>query len=292
MDSLPFFINLLMNGIVNGLVIGMAALAITLVFAIARFPNAAVGDFMTLGAYAGLGVQALGITSGLIQGAAAILATMVISLLSYFLVFRKLLRHSIVALMVTSIGISLVIRHTLTLFVGFDQFYFKPTLAKPIVLGGVRIIANDLLFASALLLCLGAVFGLLFLSPIGRRMRAVADNPELARASGIDADRVMVALWLIVGAVSAVAGMVVGVRTVVAPELGWGLLLPGFAAAILGGLGSPVGAVVAGVILGVAQELSTPLVDFTYNSVIAFVVLIAILAVKPEGLFGLKQRVR
>jgi branched-chain amino acid transport system permease protein len=123
-------------------------------------------------------------------------------------------------------------------------------------------------------------------------MRAVADNPELARASGIRARRVMLTLWVLVGAVCGVAGIVLGIRTVVAPEMGWDVLLPGFAAAILGGVGSPAGAVLAGVVLGIAQEISTPFVGFTYKIALSFVVLMVVLVVRPQGLFGTLERVR
>ena len=90
----------------------------------------------------------------------------------------------------------------------------------------------------------------------------------------------------------AIAGMVLGMRTVVTPEMGWNMLLPAFAAAVLGGVGSPVGAVVASIVLGIAQELSTPFLGFTYKIGFAFAVLVAILAIRPAGLFGRLERVR
>ncbi len=108
-------------------------------------------------------------------------------------------------------------------------------------------------------------------------MRAVADNPELARASGIRARPVMVTLWLLIGICSASAASCSGCARVVVPEMGWNLLLPAFAAAVLGGVGNPVGAVLAGIGLGLVQSLSTPLVGFTYQTAIAFVLLIAML---------------
>jgi branched-chain amino acid transport system permease protein len=123
-------------------------------------------------------------------------------------------------------------------------------------------------------------------------MRAVADNPELARASGIRARPVMATLWALVGVCSAVGGIMLGLRTVVVPEMGWNLLLPAFAAAVLGGAGNPAGAVLAGLGLGLAEALSTPVVGFTYQTSIAFVVLIAALALRPHGLLGQAEQVR
>ena len=80
--------------------------------------------------------------------------------------------------------------------------------------------------------------------------------------------------------------MMLGIKTIVTPEFGWEMLLPAFTAAILGGIGSPVGAVVAGLILGVVQEVSTPLVGFTYKIAVAFIIMLAVLLVRPRGLFG------
>ncbi|WP_114948369.1 branched-chain amino acid ABC transporter permease [Microvirga calopogonii] len=280
-----FYAQLLVNGIVQGLVIGLAALSITLVFGIARFPNAATGDFMTFGAYAALFThQATG--SIAFGGLGAIVATGVISLLAYVMVFRRLAERSVVALLVASIGVAFFIRAVLGVAFGHSQLVFQVPLSRPYVFGGIRITPLDMQLAAVAAVALGVVFAILYLTPIGRRMRAVADNRDLARVSGIRPDRVMIALWLLAGGVSGVAGMMLGIKTIVTPEFGWEMLLPAFTAAILGGIGSPVGAVVAGLILGVVQEVSTPFVGFTYKIALAFVIMLAVLLIRPRGLFG------
>jgi branched-chain amino acid transport system permease protein len=286
-----FWIELLIAGIVSGLVIGLVALSITLVFGIARFPNAATGDTMTLGAYGALvghgatGSMLLGGTLGALGGAA-------VALLAYALVFRRLSNRSTVALLVASIGIGFIIRAGLSLAFGHSQQVFQVPLVRPWRVEGVRIHPNDLRLAATAIASLAVVFATLYLTPIGRRMRAVADDPALARVSGISPVRVMVALWLLAGAVAAVAGVILGLRTVVSPEMGWEMLLPGFAAAILGGIGNPAGAVVAGLIIGIAQEMATPVVGFTYKIALSFVVMLVVLLVRPRGLFGRVEGVR
>ena len=294
MSGAVYYANLALNGLVEGLVIALAALAVTLVFAVARFPNAATGDFMTAGAYAGIGVQALGLGSSVwLSGLAAVAATMALAAVAYLAVFRRLIGRSLVAALLASIGVAFLVRSLLTFFIGHDQHVFQGVpITRAMNFGGVRVLPLDLYLGAAALVCLAAVFAVLFLSPVGRRMRAVADDPDLARVSGIRVDRVMLTLWLLVGAVTAVGGMIVGIKTVVMPEMGWDLLLPAFAAAILGGVGSPTGAVLAGVLLGVAQELSTPFVGFSYKIALSFVVLVVILLVRPQGLFGRLERVR
>jgi branched-chain amino acid transport system permease protein len=102
----------------------------------------------------------------------------------------------------------------------------------------------------------------------------------------------MIALWVLVSGITAVAGLILGIKTVVSPEIGWEILLPAFAAAILGGIGSPVGAVFAGLLLGAAQEISTPLVGFSYKIALSFVVILFVLLVRPSGLFGRVEGVR
>ncbi|MBS7696435.1 MULTISPECIES: branched-chain amino acid ABC transporter permease [unclassified Chelatococcus] len=289
--SALFYAQLIVNGLVQGLIVGLAALAVTLVFGVARFANAATGDTMTFGAYAALiGHKATG--SLVVAGGAAVGATALLSLTAYALVFRKLAGRSVVALLVTSIGVGFLMRAVLGIVFGHNQQLFTVPLVRPIRFNGLVINPFDLQLAAVAAVALVGVFLILYATPIGRRMRAVADNRELALVSGIRPERVMIALWLLVGAVTGVAGMMLGMKTVVSPELGWEMLLPAFAAAILGGIGSPAGAVLAGLLLGVAQELSTPFVGFTYKLSISFVVLLLVLLVRPRGLFGRLEGVR
>jgi neutral amino acid transport system permease protein len=286
-----FYAQLFVNGIVQGLVIGLAALSITLVFGIARFPNAATGDAMTFGAYAALTAhKATG--SILLGGLSALVMTGLAMLLAYWAVFRRLADRSVVALLVASIGVAFFIRAVLGVAFGHSQQVFQVPLSRPYVFGTIRITPLDLQLAVVAVVALAAVFALLYLTTIGRQMRAVADDRDLARVSGIRPGRVMVTLWLLAGGVAGVAGMMLGIKTIVTPEFGWEMLLPAFTAAILGGIGSPVGAVVAGLILGVAQEVSTPFVGFTYKIALAFVIMLAVLLIRPRGLFGRVESVR
>ncbi|MFY8113616.1 MAG: branched-chain amino acid ABC transporter permease, partial [Rhabdaerophilum sp.] len=279
------FAELLINGLVSGLVIGLAALAITLVFGIARFANAATGDVMTLGAYAAL--AASGLTGSLVLGGLAGAALGALAgLLGYLLVFRRLSGRSSVAALLASIGVAFVIRAFMGVAFGHQQQVFQMPLVRPWRVLDIRIHPNDLKLSLVVLLALAAVFALLHLTPIGRRMRAVADDPALARVSGISPHKVMMALWLLAGAVSGLAGTIIGIKTVVSPEMGWELLLPAFAAAILGGIGHAGGAIVAGIALGIVQEIATPFVGFTYKIALSFIVLLAVLLVRPKGLFG------
>jgi branched-chain amino acid transport system permease protein len=282
---------LVVTGVMSGLVTGLAALAVTLVFGIARFANAATGDVMTLGAYVALGV---GTATGslLLGGAAGIVAAMLAGVIAYWLVFRQLAGRSSVTALLASIGVGFMIRSGLALVYGYQQQVFAIPLARPWRPWGVRILPIDAELAALALATLAVVFLVLHATPMGRRMRAVADDPALAQVSGIAPQKVMIALWTMAGGVAAIAGIMLAMKTAVAPEMGWNTLLPGFTAAILGGIGSPIGAVLAGLILGLVQELASPFVGFTYKLAVVFIALLLVLLVRPSGLFGRRERLR
>ncbi|GGF54963.1 branched-chain amino acid ABC transporter permease [Azorhizobium oxalatiphilum] len=285
------FLELAISGLMSGLVIGLAALALTLVFGVARFANAATGDFMTIGAYAAVfGFTATG--SIVIGGLLGLFIGAVSGVISYFLVFRVLEGRPSVSALLASIGVGFIIRSVLGVIYGHGQQVFQLPLVRPWRYFDVRIQPNDLKIGATALLALLVVFLVLHATPIGRRMRAVADDPMLARVSGIAPRKVMFALWAMSGAVAALAGVLLGIRTVIWPEMGWEMLIPVFAAAVLGGIGHPVGAVLAGVILGVVQEIATPYVGFTYKLALAFIILLVVLLVRPKGLFGRVEGVR
>ncbi len=285
------YLQLALNGLIQGLVIGLGALAITLVFGIARFANAGTGDLLTAGAYGALATHAA--TGSLIAaGLGGVAVSAAVSLVAYVVVFRRLMGRPVMALLLASIGVGLAIRAVHGLVFGHNQHVFQIPLSRPFVLLGMRISPLDLWLMLTAALAVASLFAILHFTSIGRQMRAVADNQELARVSGIRVGRVMTTLWLLTGTISAVGGIILGIKTVVTPELGWDMLLPIFSAAILGGIGSPVGAVVAGVLLGMAQELSTPFVGFTYKIALAFAVMLFVLLVRPRGLLGVVEGVR
>ena len=284
--TLADLVNLLINGTVEGLLIALPALALTLVMAIARFPNAATGDYMTVSAYAAVGVQWLVPGSLLLAAVGAIATGVAVSIVFYVLVFRALRGRPLVASLVASIGVAFFARSLLTFSVGQDQLSLQVPMARAWNFGGIRVLPLDLVVAAVAIVAMALLFALLRLTPVGRQMRAVADNPDLARASGIRANRVLLVLWGVVGALCALGGILSGAKAVVSPELGWEQLIPAFAAMILGGIGSPIGAVAGAVLLGIAQELSVPLVGPSYKIAIAFVVLLLVLLLRPRGLFG------
>lgn len=284
--------NLLINGLIEGLVVALPALAMTLVMGVNRFPNAATGDFLTTGAYAAVAMQMLGGAPLWLAALASVAITAVVSAGSYQLIFRKLVGRPMVASMLAAIGLGFLLRSLISFFAGHDQRTFDMPLVRAWNFGGIRILPTDLLIAAIAAACLLVVFVLIYRTSFGRQLRAVSDSADLARASGIRAKGLMLCLWLLVGALSSIGGVLLGMKAIVMPEMGWESLIPAFAAMVLGGIGSPVGAVLGALLLCVVQELSVPLLGPSYKLVLSFVVLAMVLLLRPAGIMGRVQLVR
>jgi branched-chain amino acid transport system permease protein len=303
-------LQLIADGFVIGSVIALGAIGLTLAYSILRFANFAHGEYLTWGAYLAWTVltgfvavagpmEPIGLLSfgwplllALVIGAAG---TAVLALALDALLFRRLRgRGGAITLIMASFGAALVLRNLLQFLYGAVPEYYTREIQVAIrlvprdVLGGLRV-TPDQLFVMGLTGAL--VLGLhLFLTrtTMGRAMRAVSLNPQLARVTGIDVDGVIRATWIIGAVLAAVAGVFAGLTVQLRPQLGFDLLLPLFAAAILGGIGSVYGAVAGGLIVGLAESFSVPLVGAEYRAATAFAVLIAILLLRPTGLFGEK----
>ncbi len=156
--------------------------------------------------------------------------------------------------------------------------------------GDIRIKPDQIM----ILLVTGAlvVFVHLFLTGTrtGKAMRAASDNMELAQVTGIDIDRVVLWTWLLGVSLAAVGGVLLGIDVQLRPVMGWNLLLPIFAATILGGIGSPYGAMAGGMIMGLAQELSTSFMSTEYKPAFAFIIMLVVLLFRPAGIFGTSSK--
>lgn len=286
------YVNLAVNGLVEGLVVAMIALSVVCTYSIARFPNAAVGDYATLGAYAAYFAYTKAATGVVLAGLVGGVAIAVVSLVFYAAVFRPLEGRGYVAPLLASIGVAMLCRNVLTFFIGHDPLVFPIPLKRAFNLGGVLIQPTDLVVAGVCIATLGAVFALFHGTAIGRQMRAMADDSGLARTGGIRTHRVLVVQWAVAGFIAGLAGVLLGIKSVIQPESGWTILLAGFAAAILGGLTSLPGAVLGGLLIGVVQEVSVDLVGGSYKLMVPFIVILLVLLVRPAGLLGRQQATR
>ncbi len=298
---------ILADGIVIGSIVSLGAIGLSFTVSIFRFSNFSHGELLAWGAYLTLVVNALiGNTSqmdpfsfGWGLPVALLLAmgfTAILALALDAMLFRRLRREGSITLVIASFGASLVLRSLLQYWQGGVPKYYSDNLQIAINLlprsfhGGLRLTADQMLVLSLTLAVVAGLHLFLRYSVLGRSMRATAGNPDLARASGIDPERVFRATWLIGGALAAVAGVFAGITVQLRPSMGSEMLLPLFAAVILGGAGSGVaslwGAVLGGIVIGLAESVAVNVLGAEYRAAAAFLVLTAILMVKPNGLFG------
>ncbi|MGL4619037.1 MAG: branched-chain amino acid ABC transporter permease, partial [Chroococcidiopsis sp.] len=233
---------LFVNGVAVGSIIALAAVGLTLTYGILRLANFAHGDFMTLGAYLTLLANTSGINIWLsmLLGAIGTVAAMLISEKLIWSNMRSR-RATSTTLIIISIGLALFLRNGIILiWGGSNKSYDIPTSPAREILG-IRIPQNQLIVMLLAVIVILALHYLLQNTKIGKAMRAVADNLDLARVSGIDVDRVVLWTWAIAGSLTALGGSMYGLITAVRPNMGWFLILPMFAATILGGIGNPYG---------------------------------------------------
>jgi neutral amino acid transport system permease protein len=152
-------------------------------------------------------------------------------------------------------------------------------------IGALRIPQYDLVVTVLAVVAIAALHYLLQQTKVGKAMRAVADDLDLARVSGIKVDQVILWTWIIAGGLTALGGGMLGLVEAVRPNMGWFLILPMFAAVILGGIGNPYGAIVGAFIIGIAQEVSTYFLRTEYKLAVALVIMMIVLFVRPQGLF-------
>ncbi len=288
------FWQLLANGLVTGSVIAISAVGVSLVYGILRLVNFAYGDFMAFGAlaaYAFNGPLGLGMIPATLLG---MLATAVLSLLLDVALWRPLRarRAGFMSLFLASIGLALVLRQVLLLAYGPQQQTYKVNQFKVYVIGSVRLSEPQLITIVGASLAIVAIGLFLSRTSVGRTMRALSDDRALAAIAGIPVGRVITYTWILSGLLAGLAGVFAGlVQSSFDPNFGFQLLLPVFAAVVLGGIGSAYGALAGGLVLGLAMELSTwtPLlggVNPVYKPVVAFAILVGALMLRPQGLFG------
>jgi branched-chain amino acid transport system permease protein len=186
-----------------------------------------------------------------------------------------------------SFGAALALRSLLEFIFTSRPEYFTRALqiAKPFG-GGMRATPDQLLTLGVAATLVLAIHLLLTRTAIGRSMRAVSENQQLAGVAGIDVRKVVRTVWILGAGLACVAGVMSGLLVQIRPQMGLDLLLPLFAAAILGGIGSVPGAMIAGLIVGVAEAMTVALVGAEWRAAVAFVILVTILLVRPRGLFG------
>ncbi len=285
MDQVTEWLQLVIYGVVMGSILALAGFGLSLTYRILNFAHFAHGDIMTLGAYLALLFYQLHLPlwgAGLL----AMAATGLIAVAIDRVVYRPLRRTGPTTLLIASVGVALIVRHLIQLLWGPDNLVYEQGIQMPYRFAGLRIKPNQVLIVVAAGLLAVLVHLFLTRTRPGKAMRAVADNPDLARVTGIRTELVIAWTWVLGAGLAAASGTLLALDTYLRPTMGWNILLPVFAAVILGGIGSPYGAIAGGLVIGIAQELSTAFLPSEYKPLTAFVLMIAMLLARPQGLFG------
>jgi branched-subunit amino acid ABC-type transport system permease component len=292
-DAMMAFVNCyLIPGLAQGAIYALGAIGISMIFGILRFAHFAHGDVMTLGAYGTLtAVWLIGPHPFLALPVGIVLAVATV-LLADRIFYKPLRDVPTIYTVIASFGVALIIRSLVQLIWGSQNQVFIEGVEQPVVLMDlIRVSALHLESIAIIILAAIALHYFLTRTRTGRSMRAVSDNPELARVAGLDTETVVRSTWIIGGSLAAIAGVLSGLDTNIQPNLGWNLILPMFAATILGGIGKPMGALLGGMVIGLVEELSAypwitddPLIDPGYKTATAFLIMVILLIFRPQGL--------
>ncbi|MDI6693068.1 MAG: branched-chain amino acid ABC transporter permease [Anaerosomatales bacterium] len=274
------------SGLQNGAIYALMALGFTLVFASTGIINFAQGEFFMLGGMLAAAGMAAGVPLG-VSVLAAVAATTLVGCLVERLALRPARSAGGLALVIITIGCSMLIKSGARHLFGPDERALPAfTAGEPLSVGGALIEPQAVW---VLVLALAAAVGLTVLyrwTKMGLAMRACSISHDAARIVGVDTARVVMLSFGLAGALGALAGAVVAPITQTAYDVGARMGLKGFAAALLGGLGDPVGAIVGGFVLGLLESGAVAVVSGTYKDAVALVVLLVVLVLRPQGILG------
>lgn len=281
--------------------LALIALGLSMLYGLVKFPNVAHVQYAMFGAYATYALHSAGVplVAALVVASAM---TGALTLVLHVLVFRRLLRGGPAIAMIGSLAVSMLVIACMQGLAGSFPRMFNLPRVEPLVLGGARIAHTQLYLIGTTVVLLTLFVLLLFYTRLGRAMRALASNTMLANASGLNADHITYFVSFAAGAIAGLGGSMLALSTGAHINLGNDLLLPVFAAAILGGLGNPLGAVVGALLIAVTETVVTNM-DFgmffgrdlmfmpvAYISAASFLILLLALLFKPYGLFDREVR--
>lgn len=296
----------LIDGVLTGSYISLGAIGLTLVMHILRFANFSHAELLSLGAYTALVCDALvsaltpvltiklaplSLTGALII---AIVLSMILTGLSAVLIDRLIFKRvrekgQELSMVFASFGMALIIRNVIGLIFGLSPELYSRDIAFAIILSSepLILVKPDQIFVLVAALVLMFILHLILSrTTFGYSLRAVAENPSLAQVNGVNLQTTIMAVWLIGGGLAAVAGVFYGLSHQLIPVMGRDLVLPIFAATIVGGIGSVYGAVLGGFIVGIAGNLALVVLPSGYTPSVPFLLIIVVLIIRPHGLFG------
>lgn len=277
-------------GLVSASVLAIASVGFTLQFAVTNVLNLAFAAVMTASAFVAYWVNEQGVTiwaAALVAAAAGAALSVVLNRGIYTPFQRR--GTSPIAIVIVSLGMTLIIEYSTQAIAGPVNVSYAMNFGSTLALGSFRLTVAEVAIICLSIVLMLAVHVLIRFTRLGKAMRATAANRDLARNSGIRTDRVVMVTWLVTGALCGLAGAIFGMDAGTFGATSTDLFLVLILAAVfLGGPGEPYGAMLGALVIGLGTEVSAAFIVSDYKDVIAFVVLLAMLAVRPTGLLGAK----
>ncbi len=275
-------------GLITASILAIAAVGFTLQFSVTNILNLAYGDIMTACAFAAYIANHAGVNIWICLVIAAMFGAVFSMLLNRYLYFRFVRRGTrLFAMIIVTIAVSLIIQNVLLAIFRPTFFSFQASAGPSYNFGSMVFTASQLAIMGIAVVAMLAVHLISTYTRLGKAMRATATNPGLARSCGVATDRVIDLAWLISGALCGIAGVVLVLNTATFTDVtGANFLVPIVAAAVLGGIGQPYGAMLGALTIGLATELAAATISPSYKDVVAFGILIVVLLVRPQGILS------
>jgi branched-chain amino acid transport system permease protein len=278
----------LLFGILTGAVLAVATSGFALIRNTERFLHIAHGQFMAFGALLGVALTAqFGPVVGL---PVAVLMTAALGVVCGKLLFDPIKDQGANVMLFTSVGLGFVVFALMLAVFGAEIKVFPIELGTAQRIGPFAIAPGEVLLLVVAATVIGGLWLLLTRTSIGRSIRAVSSNRELAQIRGVPTNRISSVVWALSSALAAIAGIMMGILGSTSAEAGWTYILLVLAAAVLGGVSNILGVVAAAMLLGVVMDLSALVIDTAFRPIIAFTLLIAVLLVRPQGIFSFAAR--
>lgn len=287
------FIQLLLNGLIAGAIYSIAAAGFSVVYSTCKFANFAHGAIAIISGYILFASYTLMGVNFWLSSLIAIMFTILVGYLSNYLLFKKLRRRkcSPSVLLVASLCLMIIVESLLMLRFGADVKtidYIRTASGINIFGGLITVLQLTMIGLSIIIFCL--LFWFMKYNKIGKAMRAVTDNKEVAETIGISSERIYSWSFVIASALAAVAGIFISLEQNLVPNMGTGIMIKAFAASIIGGVGNIPGAIIGGLILGLAENFGIWFLPSGYKDAIAFLILFLFLLFKPEGIISASRR--
>lgn len=274
------------NSLVLGSIYALCALGFTLLFGVARVINFAYGELLMLGAFSTLAAMQFMKVGFFVALPAAMLVLALLSVVIYLATVRPVMRGTPLQSLLVTTGVLYVLHEVAIIVWGTDPRQLDMGIEGAVEFGPLIVTYQRLVAIGTMLILVLVLYGMLYRLRIGKALRAVAQNRTGAESIGLNVDRVIAVAFAVSGAMACAAGALIGALYATEPNMGGAPLLKSFVIVIFGGLGSISGAIVGGILIGLAETLTGAYISYAFKDVFTFLIMVFVLLLRPNGLLG------